>query len=456
MPRPAWMQNHSNKRPKKKYEYIPAPSSGAHAILASMFKAQNADMIQNMSKEQILNYCSKYSQSSLKDNSKIWACMKGLIDKSLVGHVVQRHPIYYLNAEGRELAEKLIAFAEGLPINEEENSQDTMASTNSNLADQQSQSSYSHAQVNPYEPEISQDANGQATFELKAGTFDIILVVDQRERISITSMDSTIRIENTTLACGDFIWIARPKGTRPYDRTKDLVLDYVVERKRLDDLQSSIIDGRYEQQKYRLLDSGLRRPVYLIEEFGMVRQSMTNASLQQVAVNMFIQDGINVERSKSPQHTNDYLISMTKCLQRYYLNRNLRSCSQEQLKQRQADQNQMMAFSEFQVVGAKITNWTVREMFAKHLIQITGMSDKRVAVILKKYPTISALVEAYGRCSSEKEKENLLSKMNIPDSNRTIGPKLSQRVYMAYEMPAEIGADGTANLASQQSGVETY
>uniref|UniRef100_A0A6G1SF74 Crossover junction endonuclease MUS81 n=1 Tax=Aceria tosichella TaxID=561515 RepID=A0A6G1SF74_9ACAR len=432
MPRPPFMNN-NYRRAKKKYVYIPAPASGAHAILVSMFKAENDDLIKNMDKQQILNYCNKYSQSSLKDNSKIWACMKGLIDKSLVGRQISRDPIYFLLDEGRDLAEKLVALAEGKPL-DDETSQDTDNNTNSNSEfTQSSQRSTS----NPYEPEMM-FTDGQSTFELKAGTYDIILVVDQRERISIICPDNSVRIENVNLACGDFVWIARPKNAHPYDRTKDLVLDYVVERKRLDDLQASIMDGRYEQQKYRLLNSGMRRPVYLIEEFGLVRPSMTSSSLNQAVVNMFAQDGINVERSKSAQHTNDYLIGMTKCLRRYYLNKDLRSCTQEKLKQNLTDANEMMTFSEFQVVGAKITNWTVREMFAKHLIQITGMSDKRVAVIIKKYPTISALMDAYRQCSSEKDKENLLSKLSIPDSNRTIGPKLSQRVYTAYAMPKNL------------------
>ncbi|KXJ05086.1 Crossover junction endonuclease MUS81, partial [Exaiptasia diaphana] len=33
---------------------------------------------------------------------------------------------------------------------------------------------------------------------------------------------------------------------------KELVLDYIVERKRMDDLNSSICDGRFREQKCRL------------------------------------------------------------------------------------------------------------------------------------------------------------------------------------------------------------
>lgn len=273
-------------------------------------------------------------------------------------------------------------------------------------------------------------------FDLKAGSFDIVMIVDQREKIDILNIEGSVKMESRTLSCGDFIWIARPKGTNPGDRTKDLVLDYVIERKRLDDLSSSIFDGRFEQQKLRLLNSGVRRPVYLIEDIGNLRATnLTSSGLAQAVVNILTHDGIDVEKVKNAAHANDYLISMTKCLEKFYLDVDLRSCTQEKLKTGEANQNEFMTFSEFQTKGAKITNWTVREMFAKHLIQITGMSDKRVAVIITKYPTLLALAEAYRNCDSEKEKEGLLAKLQIPDSNRTIGPAISKRVYACYGTP---------------------
>lgn len=43
------------------------------------------------------------------------------------------------------------------------------------------------------------------------------------------------------------------------------VLDFIVERKKVDDLAASVIDGRYEEQKARLASTGLRRVVYLVE-----------------------------------------------------------------------------------------------------------------------------------------------------------------------------------------------
>jgi crossover junction endonuclease MUS81 len=34
-------------------------------------------------------------------------------------------------------------------------------------------------------------------------------------------------------------------------------LDFIIERKKADDLAASILDGRYKDQKYRLKNSGI-------------------------------------------------------------------------------------------------------------------------------------------------------------------------------------------------------
>lgn len=410
---------------KKKYTYVPPPSSGAHAILVGMFKAEQNEFIQNLTKQQVLDYSTKHSTMGLRDNSKIWASMKGLIDKSLVNRHISRDPLYFLTEEGKDLAQKIITLAE--------DPQGASADLVPSAMSEDSNTASNHAYY------INES---DATFELKAGTFDIKLIIDQREKIELINVDGSLKMETRTLACGDFIWVARPKNISHQDRTHDIVLDYVIERKRLDDLAHSIFDGRFQQQKLRLLNSGLRRPVYLIEDIGQLRHgAITSSGLAQAVVNILTHDGIDVEKVKNVAHANDYLIGMTKCITKLYSGMDLKSASQERLKSGEAAKNEFMTFSEFQTKGAKITNWTVKEMFAKHLIQITGMSDRRVAVIIKEYPTVSALIKAYSRCNSDKERENLLAKLQIPDSNRTIGPAISKRVFATYAMPPEIGVD---------------
>lgn len=75
-------------------------------------------------------------------------------------------------------------------------------------------------------------------------------------------------------------------GQLTLPKSREAVLEYIVERKRMDDLAGSIIDGRFREQKvsytysppmmwlsfhhlfqFRLKHCGVRYPMYLVEEF---------------------------------------------------------------------------------------------------------------------------------------------------------------------------------------------
>lgn len=57
-------------------------------------------------------------------------------------------------------------------------------------------------------------------------------------------MHLQVPFETRRLVVGDFGWMAKPRPSSAFQ--KELMLPYIVERKRLDDLKSSIIDKRFE------------------------------------------------------------------------------------------------------------------------------------------------------------------------------------------------------------------
>jgi crossover junction endonuclease MUS81 len=61
-----------------------------------------------------------------------------------------------------------------------------------------------------------------------------------------------VKVRTCNLPIGDFMWQYRGQ-----------ILDYVMERKKADDLISSIFDGRYKEQKYRLKNSDFSNIYYL-------------------------------------------------------------------------------------------------------------------------------------------------------------------------------------------------
>ncbi|KAF9611967.1 hypothetical protein IFM89_037250 [Coptis chinensis] len=62
------------------------------------------------------------------------------------------------------------------------------------------------------------------------------------------------------LPVGDAIWIARHR-----ELGSEYVLDFIVERKGVDDLHCSIKDNRYRDQKLRLVRCGLQKLIYVVE-----------------------------------------------------------------------------------------------------------------------------------------------------------------------------------------------
>ncbi len=89
-----------------------------------------------------------------------------------------------------------------------------------------------------------------------AAEWEVLLLIDIRERSG--RKDATYMAEKLgkqglvcearALAVGDFMFIARHR----IHRSIEVVLDCMLERKRVGDLVSSIRDGRYQEQRARL------------------------------------------------------------------------------------------------------------------------------------------------------------------------------------------------------------
>jgi crossover junction endonuclease MUS81 len=88
------------------------------------------------------------------------------------------------------------------------------------------------------------------------GTFELNIILDTREirhkqdrtYIQEKLEERGISVSVRSLELGDVIWVARRKDSNSSVHD-DIVLDYIVERKRMDDLVSSIKDGRFKEQK---------------------------------------------------------------------------------------------------------------------------------------------------------------------------------------------------------------
>lgn len=194
------------------------------------------------------------------------------------------------------------------------------------------------AETNPSPPKPaavatrnSNAANFQP-FRIKPGNFTVELVLDNREVRSKTDRDY---IQNGLAAqdihpivrgldLGDVMWVAKMKDPRDLSRLgeegEEIVLDWIVERKRLDDLIGSIKDGRFHEQKFRMKKSGVKNVVYIVEEYSVsteTAQTYHESVISAIASTQVV-NGYFVKRTRKLDDTIRYLARMTKMLKALY------------------------------------------------------------------------------------------------------------------------------------------
>lgn len=130
----------------------------------------------------------------------------------------------------------------------------------------------------------------------------------------------------------------------------------------------------------------------------MKHMSLPEKSLVQADVNTQIIDHFTVHHTTDPKDSAAYLIAMTKYLERAYKNLTLYACLKSELdaytkRLGQHGQpkhlNYLLTFDEFNEFSNKNKPLTVREMFAKWLMKIQGVSQEKCLPIVEAYPTLA-------------------------------------------------------------------
>ncbi|KAI8421881.1 hypothetical protein MSG28_009813 [Choristoneura fumiferana] len=268
--------------------------------------------------------------------------------------------------------------------------------------------------------------------EMPAGSFDVILLIDKCETSGPSKKnDPTVvqfnkypdlKHEYRSLKVGDFMWVAQHKTKTD----QEIVLPYVVERKRMDDLGASIKDGRFHEQKFRLRKSGLENVIYLVENYGGNKHvGLPIQSLMQALQNTRVQDNFKVHETDSLKNSARFLAIMTKRLTTEYKDKNLTGYSRE------SKGGELMTFSFVNSASRKTKPLTVTETFIKLLLQLKGVSVEKALAITECYKTPRSLIEAYEECD-KKEGEFLLANLKYGDLNRNVGPTVSKSVYHLF------------------------
>ncbi|KAF4662200.1 Crossover junction endonuclease mus81 [Perkinsus olseni] len=201
------------------------------------------------------------------------------------------------------------------------------------------------------------------------GPWEAVLLVDVRESALMKELSALgIRAEARSLPITDFLWLMR----RSIDG-KELVLGVGGERKTWQDLSASIIDGRYDEQKYRLASKAiaLRRIFYLLE--GDVERShghartLPSATLRTALCHTRIIGGFGVVNTPSVRHSAKLLAAMHNVIAR----------------QKPVDEDKSTTYDAFASSCAKTVGATVRDLTGAMLRQVPGCGAEATKALLE-------------------------------------------------------------------------
>lgn len=229
--------------------YIPAYRSSAYAILKVLSEFDGAH------KQLIAFKAAPFTDAEFNATLRFsaFSAFKTLINRNLIYKESKNK--YYLTDEGRVLCNKMFGniVGGGKSESKEQNKDEQVGASTGNQPEQVG-ASMSHL---PSPPKwatapisVSQTSPSESP---------VTIIIDSREkrchkdRSYFQTFFSSRNIPYSTrfLGLGDFIWISN-----------EVVLNYIIERKAGSDFVSSISDGRYSEQKRRLLlmnSGGLER-----------------------------------------------------------------------------------------------------------------------------------------------------------------------------------------------------
>ncbi|EJW02594.1 hypothetical protein EDEG_03006 [Edhazardia aedis USNM 41457] len=302
--------------------YFPKFKSGGYAILKVLSKEDG------LTKHLICYKGNKYCSSELNSNERnsAWNSIKTLINKGLVLNEDKR---YFLTSQGKKTCE--IVFKDESTLIEDET--------------------------------------------------EVLLIIDSREIKSKKdrsffqrSFENILVCETRNISVGDFIWVK-----------DEYVLNYIIERKKGSDFVSSIIDGRFDDQKRRLINTGIENIFYIVE-------GLKDKDMQKISKNYVLSclaatktDKIVVIETENINQTVDVIKIIDEHVK-------------ETLKRHTfiGDNNmKKIKYDMFEDKGLKNTNMRISEYFLILLCAIRGLTQEKAEEIVKKYQTINNFMQCY-------------------------------------------------------------
>lgn len=187
------------------------------------------------------------------------------------------------------------------------------------------------------------------------------------------------------------------------DHYDEYVLDIIIERKTGNDLASSIRDGRYDEQKNRLKNSGINNIIYLIEGKATKTCNLPEKTLETAQLHTRVYNGFNILKTSSDEDTLKRLQYINK-----YFETKLSNLSVDEV-----ESGKLMEYDQFSKDSSKNTNLTLDQVFARQIRNIKGLGIENTTTIVKVFKTPHLLYASYVRCKSENQALNLLNSAKL-------------------------------------------
>jgi crossover junction endonuclease MUS81 len=218
------------------------------------------------------------------------------------------------------------------------------------------------------------------------------VIIDDRERDLMKDIGDSFSYESKRLDLGD-IHICHPLEERPM---------CIIERKSMSDLEASITDGRYREQKGRLASSGI--PIIYIVEDGTIKKHK-EPMVKGAILNTQVRDRIPIVMSKGVSHTATLIGQLKRKETEYFDNKGVHI---------------METYTPLK--SKKSKNASIDDIYVQQLTMINGVSKQMAEDIREKYASMKILILAFENCNTP---EKLL--IDIP--NPRIGNVISERVF---------------------------
>ncbi|OTA64584.1 ERCC4 domain-containing protein [Hypoxylon sp. EC38] len=472
------------KRQRKARPYVPTLRSGPYAIIMGLATLEEGSR-NGLSRPQLIEVAQPHCDASFTappDPTSFytaWNSMKTLLSKDLVYEKGGPTRRYFLTEEGWEVARRIQQTLnpnqpKTAPLRPEPELQEVgqapprpiTRSPSLEVQDQpREESSYVDVVTSGDSSSASSALPNFRPIRLAPGSFEVQLVLDVREVRAKTDRDymqneltkKGVNPIMRSLELGDALWIAKCKDTNFLTRHgaegDEIVLDYIVERKRLDDLIGSVKDGRFHEQKFRLKRSGVKNVVYIVEEIAMDSDTLDRRAemVQSAIASTQMVNGFFVKKTQKMDDTIRYLTRMTMLLKKQYESKPLLVIPTEvltaqnylplleHLRTKEPATGHYISYPAFASLASKSDMMTLRDLYLKMLMCTRQVSGEKALEIQKRWKTPYEFVKAYENCGDgevgkKRKREMVSEQMGNLFGRKRITKPLSQKI-------AEIWAD---------------